>query len=224
MSNTYKRIYLVRHGEVEANKRHAVPYEGEGLSGDGVKQAEIVAKRMESIPVDIVIASTCERAKQTADIINKKIDKEIVYSNLFDERRYPKETIGKELAEPETARIIALMWKNDAKNPSAHISDEENFLDFKGRVVEAMKYLKNLKKEKVLVVSHRAFLKTFLAMVLLGEELDFKDFKKIGSTTTLDNTSISVLDYNTASAGGTETPNESFKIRVLNDHAHLGEY
>jgi probable phosphoglycerate mutase len=61
----------VRHGETEYNRRGVVQGGGidSTLNETGVSQAEALAGRLSTAPVDTVYASTMRRAKQTADVV-----------------------------------------------------------------------------------------------------------------------------------------------------------
>ena len=89
-----KTIFLVRHGESEANVGDYYKGEGAPLTRKGKKQAEFIAERVSRLPVDVLISSTMERAKETASFISRKIDKSIEYTDLVVERRYPTALIG----------------------------------------------------------------------------------------------------------------------------------
>lgn len=65
------RVYLVRHGETEYNRNRIMQGRrvNAALNATGRKQAEALAERFESIPVDAVYASSLHRAVQTAGAI-----------------------------------------------------------------------------------------------------------------------------------------------------------
>jgi len=65
-------IYLVRHGETEANRQ----FRFQGcidlpLTEDGIKQAERLAETLQDIPFDHFYSSPLPRAWNTANIVNK---------------------------------------------------------------------------------------------------------------------------------------------------------
>ena len=73
-----KTIYFVRHGESTANIGFPT-YQGEAsdLTEKGIEQAKFIAMRCKKLRVDALLASTANRAKQTAEYIGKEIGKEI---------------------------------------------------------------------------------------------------------------------------------------------------
>ena len=111
------KVYFVRHGESEYNAKSLFQDGKVLLSEKGKQQAQVLAERFLNIPIDIIISSPYPRAKKTAEIINKKIKKKIIFSELIGERKMPKETIGKYAYSDELIKIKDLMRKN-AKNPS----------------------------------------------------------------------------------------------------------
>ena len=76
-------FYLIRHGEPDYESVSKLGFYGFGrsfapLSERGLKQAEETAKDVRLLDVDLIICSPYTRALQTAAIISRKIDKEIV--------------------------------------------------------------------------------------------------------------------------------------------------
>lgn len=68
--------------------RHGEPiYDPDGLTELGKRQAEAVAKRLESIGVDKIFSSTSNRAIQTALPTAKILNKEITYLDFANEKR-----------------------------------------------------------------------------------------------------------------------------------------
>lgn len=66
------RLYLVRHGEVEAAAQGTfLGFTNAGLSPQGRKQARVLAKNLGAIPFDRVYASDLDRALETARIITR---------------------------------------------------------------------------------------------------------------------------------------------------------
>jgi len=61
------KIYLVRHGEKESEG------ENPNLTKKGIKQATALAKRLKKFEIDEFYCSDLNRAKQTAEIVSKKI-------------------------------------------------------------------------------------------------------------------------------------------------------
>ncbi|PIR38945.1 MAG: hypothetical protein COV34_00070 [Candidatus Zambryskibacteria bacterium CG10_big_fil_rev_8_21_14_0_10_42_12] len=130
--NNMKTVYFVRHGESETNAGPIRIGESVQLTEKGFRQAEFIAKRCTSIPCEILISSTLERAKQTAKIINKVINKPLDFSELLVERRRPKEQNGVAKDSPESIKAEDAYRKNFGV-PGYRYSDEENFEDLRSR-------------------------------------------------------------------------------------------
>jgi probable phosphoglycerate mutase len=192
------------------NKKHQFPTTP--LADDGIKQAKRVAERFESIPIDIIYASSYTRAQQTAEIINKVVQKEIITTDQLIERKNPSILLGKDRDDPDVIAVKKLIRENMG-DPSWHDSDEENFHDFKNRVKGFIQTLENQPHENVLVVSHGYFL-SLLVLTLAFEELLTPDlytsFLALAHTT---NTGITMYEYK----------NNKWRLLTWNDYAHLGE-
>jgi probable phosphoglycerate mutase len=67
-------LYLVRHGETEYNRQGIMQGGGidSSLNETGRAQAGALARRLASVEVDALYASTLQRATQTADILARK--------------------------------------------------------------------------------------------------------------------------------------------------------
>jgi probable phosphoglycerate mutase len=85
------RIYLVRHGESEGNKKKVFQDPQSPLSSEGVAQAEAVAKRFKGVHVDLIFASPFTRAKMTAEAISNKLHTEIEF---WDDLHEIKKTLN----------------------------------------------------------------------------------------------------------------------------------
>lgn len=207
------KIYFVRHGESEFNKNELFQSADISLTGKGRKQAEFLAKRFSKIPIDIIISSPAVRAKETAEIINKKLKKKIIFSELVIEKAMPKESIGKYAFSEEVLKITKAMRKN-ANNSLWHYSDEENYTEFKNRIKKFFRYLNNLKEENILVVSHGGPIRmTILFMMFGGDAPESEIYYKFRELFRVNNTGITLCE---------KEKSGHWHVRTFNDHAHLG--
>ena len=127
-----RRFYFVRHGETILNEQHVRQGENGGLSENGKREAEKVGAELKRFSIERIITSAYPRAKETAEIINKHLKVQIIYSRLLMERRNPKEIIGRSTRDPEVIRIVDQM-DNAYHEDGYRFSDEENFIDLKLR-------------------------------------------------------------------------------------------
>lgn len=204
------KIYFVRHGESilnlqEIHQNGAVP-----LSKEGLKQAKRVGKRLAKMPVDSIISSPFERARQTAELIGEAMEKQIAFSSLFVEIKRPTEIEGRPVHDPEVVTIKNMIVEN-WHDPSWRHSDEENFYDLKDRAIKALKYLTTLKGENVVVVIHGEILRMLVSIMIFGEDLDASQFKKMRVFFNLSNTGLTICEYE----------KNTWKLVTWNDHAHL---
>lgn len=207
------KLYFIRHGESEFNVNELFQHGDVPLTKKGKEQAQFLAKRFSKIPIDIIISSPAARAKETTEIISKKLKKKIIFSELADEKRMPKESIGKYAFSEEVIKIKKAMKKN-AKNSSWHYSDEENYTDFKKRIKKFFKYLNSFKKENILVVSHGGPIRmTILLMMFSNDDIDSEIYYKFIDLFRLSNTGITVCE---------KEKTGYWHVWTFNDHAHLG--
>lgn len=81
------RVYLIRHGETDYNRRRIMQGHSEQpLNDTGVRQAGSLARRLTEFPIDLIYSSDIRRAAMTAVIIAAHIDKPVIYEPLLRER------------------------------------------------------------------------------------------------------------------------------------------
>ncbi len=82
------KIYLVRHGQTDANLHHIVQGQTDTpLNAIGMAQAKQVAKKLRVLQSEFVISSDLKRAKQTAEIIAKICQIPIGFDSRLREMR-----------------------------------------------------------------------------------------------------------------------------------------
>lgn len=79
-------IYIVRHGQTDWNKSKQLQgHNPIPINIIGRREANIVRKVIETLNFDRIISSDLLRAKQTAEIINKNLSKDIILEVLIME-------------------------------------------------------------------------------------------------------------------------------------------
>lgn len=215
-----KTVYFVRHGQSEANLGNFSYGDHDSpLSTLGRDQAERIAERCKKIEIDVIIASTMRRARETAEKIATATGKPFETSELFIERRMPTSI---EQSRGELGGKAFETWKDTMYVEDARFEDGENFQDIKSRAGSVLAYLEKRKEERVIVVAHGFLLRMILARLLFGESLTPEEIKQTVLHTKMDNTGITVLQY--ASEGQTYDgmPVKGWFLKAWNDHAHLG--
>ena len=163
-------VYFVRHGESEGNKSHTHQTSDVPLSAEGKAQAEAVALRLKGINFDVIYSSGSLRAKQTSEIINKKIKTKIEFWDELVELRNPSEINGKATDDSEVLKIRKTIADNFYKG-NYRYSDEETFDELNARAKKVIKHLEeNHKGQTVLVVSHSTAIKAIVGNIVFAEE------------------------------------------------------
>ena len=189
-----RRFYFVRHGETILNEQHVRQGENGGLSENGKREAEKVGAELKRFSIERIITSAYPRAKETAEIINKHLKVQIIYSRLLMERRNPKEIIGRSTRDPEVIRIVDQM-DNAYHEDGYRFSDEENFTDLKKRARKCLNLLAPQGTNETVVVTHHVFLKMLVAYMLYRERLHAADFVKLSFFNVSDNAGITVCEF-----------------------------
>lgn len=203
------KVYFVRHGETKENATNIHQASTADLSEKGINQAHLVAERLESFPINLIISSTHDRTKQTAEIINSRIKKPAKESDLFIERKRPTVIEGLEYEHPKAVEIKSQIHAN-YHIPEFRHSDEETFFQMKERAKKALDFLENLEEENVLVVTHSDFILCMLGIMIFGDEFNAHDDLKFVSTFQSNNTGITCCEFT-----------NKWRIKSWNDHSHL---
>lgn len=213
-----KIVYLVRHGETEANAARMVQtgkYEDSPLSDLGRKQAEYIAIRAQELTVESVLASPFSRAQETACAVSEAISKPVETSELFRELRYPSELVGRETTDELFRKILHSLEDHSLDKEWRH-SDEENPFEIYIRATRALKFLQHHLQKHIFVVTHGIFIKMLVASILMPEWQDaVKLFRYLRHAAFIANTGITIIEYGTI-AGHTH-----WRLCTLNDLAHL---
>jgi broad specificity phosphatase PhoE len=203
-------LYFIRHGETEYNALNISQGEDTELSSLGLTQAELLAKRFSNTPVDVIYSSPMKRARQTAEVVSKLLEKDITYSDYLKEQRAPSEFVGKRKDSLELVEIEKLRDFNE-KDFLWHYSDEENFNDFKERVRRFFDTLSETKQENVLIVSHGGPIR-LLIFLMMEERVDPRAFYRFADLFRVDNAGITFCKKN---------KKEKYSVQFFNDCSHL---
>ncbi|MFA6301212.1 MAG: histidine phosphatase family protein [Candidatus Paceibacterota bacterium] len=191
-----KVIYFVRHGQTEANLAGVRQGEGGSLSAKGREQALATAKRFpkQKGRPDIIYASPFLRTKETAEIIAKELNLKIKYTDLLKERKNPTEIIGHWGGEPEIKRMIDRMDVS-YHDDDLRVSDEENFSDLKKRAKKLLYFISTRYHKKIIMVTHKIFLKMVIAYMLHGEKLTASEYNSLSYFNPIDNAGMAICTY-----------------------------
>ncbi len=207
-----KKLYFVRHGATGGNEKNEFQLGTIPLSDMGIKQAEFVAERFKTIPIDVILASDMKRASQTAEIVSKTLKIKVIHSNLFQEILRPSFVRGKKKDDSEVIKVMEEVKANFG-NKERHHSDEENFFDLKNRAIKCLEYFQTFKEENILIVTHGQLLNMLIAVMGLGDTMTPIQFKLLQHFFIAKNTGITIVN---------EHKGEYF-LMTWNDYTHLGD-
>lgn len=191
--NKTMKIYYCRHGQSIDSENKCYQRPDSPLSQKGMEQAEIIALELRNFKFDKILCSPLGRAKQTALIINKKLNLEIEYINDLQEEKRPSVIEGNSKLDPINTTIVTEIQRNYI-NPNYRHSDEDTFEILKNRAINLKNQFEGLKNDSILVVSHGTILKMFTSIILIGETLDAKTFLHIDNAIQPSNTGIAVFE------------------------------
>lgn len=216
--NTVKKtVYFVRHGESEDNPKPIIQADSSPLSERGHRQAEAAAQRLKHLAFNALIGSPIPRAKQTAEHIAEATGHDIVFSDLFVERRKPKSLEHKPWSD-ESAKAKWDKWEHSIHGGGERVEDGENWDDLMSRADAALQFILDRPEPVLAVVTHGNFLRALMTRALLEDQLTPQLLDLFQGRITIDNTGITAMTYRDAN-------DEKFAWRLWthNDHAHFAE-
>lgn len=150
------KIIITRHGQTDWNVLGKLQGQTDvELNDVGRKQAEEVGKMIQDENINLIITSPLKRAKETAEIINKYLDANLIEDDRLKERRFGKsEGITKEYLREKKLNYPEI---NDVWNYNKNIdfNDMERMHDFCDRVYGFLdEIIEKYKDNNVLIVCH----------------------------------------------------------------------
>ena len=178
------RLILVRHGQTDANLHRLIQGQGDGpLNAIGREQVEILARQLQGVHIDHIIASPLQRAYDTACAIARYHALDVVCSNA--------------LVEWNCGVLDGLPadeFKEQVRGSGLPLSQfrpvgGETLTEVRQRAETFMnEVLAHYDQQTVLICSHGDFLRTFVSLmrgITIGE----------ASSIHFDNASYSVANY-----------------------------
>ncbi|TWT09336.1 histidine phosphatase family protein [Planomicrobium sp. CPCC 101079] len=169
------KICLVRHGETDWNTQGRLQGSMDiPLNANGIMQAKACGEHLKEASWDFVITSPLQRAKNTAEIINGKLDVPLIVMEEFMERHFGD-------AEGMTLHDRRAIFP-DKKYPN-----QEPMNVFKQRLMSGIQKIEQQFSEShVLLVAHGAVIDAILSAFSLEEKAGY---------TSLENGCISHIHY-----------------------------
>ena len=175
-------IYLVRHGQTNWNiEKKTQGHTDIPLNENGRKQAELLAKGISALKIDRIISSDLLRAKETAEILNKNLKKNISFDQRIREINYgvlegvPRDTITQDI------------WNIFDTKP------EELKAESKIHIFERIKsFFDELQysKDNILVVTHGGTLRMIMYYAKNRNKFDNDEYIKYFKDIKINNTDI----------------------------------
>ena len=199
------KIFLIRHGEVEWNRR--ATYMGSTdlpLNSQGRLQADRLADRLETEDISAVYSSDLSRARETAEIIAGRIRLPIQITPEIREIDYGEWDGVPEADVPKRYGDIYSAWR--ANPAEVRIPGGETFQELADRAFPAFsKIAEGHGDQNIVVVAHKSTNRVILCC-LLG--IHVNNYRRIGQG----NAAFNVIE--TAEGGG-------FLVNVINERCHL---
>lgn len=195
-------IYLIRHGEREDGEDNK---DSSGLTDKGMRQSELLGKRLMKYGIENIYSSDMVRALQTAYIINKYLSVEILPRHDLREIDMGAFSRGWE--------FLNEFHPTFSEKFSKHVEDVpypggENGLDVMLRSGNVINEILETSCENVAIVAHVGTIRVLLCGILgLGQARRFL----IGAP--IENCSISVIKYDKKSG--------TLSVHTVNDYAHV---
>ena len=176
------RLYLVRHGESEANKNRLFSLPTVSLTEQGIRDAESVGRVLSKKKFDRVLVSPYTRARQTLEHAMPGVVGEIV-----DElHEYDCGCLEGHTREEMEKKYPDLSESTRVDNYRKY--GGESYDDVRARARSLMDYVISLGAENVVAFSHAGFILT------LFDEITGREGKE-GRNVTCQNGSVNVFEY-----------------------------
>lgn len=180
MKTNYCTLFIVRHGQSQANFPQDIYGLDRSLTEKGKEQAHQAAKKFKRLHIDAIISSPLIRAKETAEIIAAELKlpfdtKPSLRDRIFGqlEGRHTKE-VKEELKELFEMRkkLPYSKWKKIAF-AEGYETDEQMMDRFIGALQEIAKTNKG---KTILITSHVSLIRVFLVHLGLKKYKDFESY------------------------------------------------
>ncbi len=200
-----KRLYIIRHGETDFNKKGIV--QGRGVNSDlnenGRKQADAFFEAYKDLPFDKIYTSELKRTHQT---VAKFLERGLNWEQLagLDELAWGIYE-GKETSSDIREGFEGLIRSWTLGDYNARIEGGESPNDVNTRQIAAMETILSKEEEKLVLICMHGRAMRLLLCQLMGESFSHMDEYPH------QNTSLYILDYD----------GEKFEMKSFNSLSHL---
>lgn len=200
------KLYITRHGETQWNtqKRFQGSKDSE-LTETGIYQAELLSERIDEIELDYIIASPLKRAYNTAKILNKNKELQIItYDGLKELNLGDFEGMTIDEIREVSGDLIDRVHQDPYNN---RYPNGENLIEFCGRVSNTMnEVIDKYFGKNILIVAHGGTINC------IQSYLESKKVKKEWMAGVVRNCSLSLVEID---------EDKNFNIIYYNDTDHL---
>jgi len=152
-----KSFYFLRHGETDWNKQGLMQGHTDiPLNDTGRAQAEAAAAILARVPIDRIVASPLIRAYETAEIVNRHLQKEIVREEGIRERHFGSmEGVTHIEMDRQRQQMMAEGLLPVEENGYPCPPEAEPYGDFRLRTIESFaRHMREMPEENILFVAH----------------------------------------------------------------------
>ena len=164
-----REVYLIRHGESEANAAEFLDISSDTyifdaeLTTKGKMQAKTASNKLNHIEFDLIVSSPLSRALQTYEIIFSKRDIELEINPLHREHVAHSCDIGKQPDELKKifpnlnfGKLEKYWWNNGKKIQEKKIFIE-SIANLNLRVKKFKTFIENRNEKRIAVIGHGTF-------------------------------------------------------------------
>jgi broad specificity phosphatase PhoE len=206
------QFYFVRHAETVGNTLGVQQFDNIQLSELGKAQAYAVGKYLKTKDIDLLLTSPLYRAKETADVIAKLINKEHQTVQGLEELKHPSSMQGKRYDDKEVLYMKEQLF-NKADDVTFRIDDGENFIEFGNRCKETLAYLTTRQEQVIAVVTHGYVIRMYVLLAMFNSFLKPNFIEVMRHFWLVSTASVTKLDY----------INGAWYLRGFNDTAQLNQ-
>ena len=189
------KIYIIRHGLTESNKRKIYAGWGdEGLCEEGVVALFEIGRKLKEFKIERIFSSPIRRAIQTGEVINSFLNKRIEIEKNLKEM---KMGAWEGLSENEVAERFPSEWEIWNSRPSKlKIDDRETLEELQIRALNGIRRIsEDLDRSRILAVTHVAIIRV---LMIYYNNLCLDDYRKID----VPNAACYLLDNNSQKEKG----------------------
>jgi len=147
-------LYITRHGETEYNRLGLfIGQKDIDINENGIAQAHELGKKVKSLNIDFILSSSLSRARQTAEIVN-----DYIHRDIRTDKRLIERNVG--AYEGLTMQELREKFQKGYSDDIVKVYNEvppggESAGDVQKRVFAALEELKiNYPDKKILIITH----------------------------------------------------------------------